>query len=250
MPPWAEACLWGLVGGAALVLGAVVAWRVRVPQGVVAGVMAFGAGVLISALAFELVATAEEQGGLGATVAGFLLGAVAYVAANEALARLGARHRKRSGGHQPSEAQSAGSGAAIAVGAPLDGIPESVVLGLSVLGGEGVGLGVLLAMVADTMIREAVERTHRMTELVTALGFSARSPSTTSAGDPAGTRRVVRTTTRRRARRRQGSGVHRDPAVAVHRRRGAVTGTPPWWSCAVVELRRRGVRRRGVRRSY
>ncbi|WP_183294724.1 ZIP family metal transporter [Cellulomonas cellasea] len=240
MPVGVEAGLWGLVAGAALVLGALVAWWVRVPQRVVAGVMAFGAGVLLAALAFELVAPAEEQGGLGPTVAGFLGGAVAYVAANAWLARRGARHRKRSGGHQPSEQEAAGSGAAIAVGALLDGVPESVVLGLSLLGGEGVGLGVLvavflsnvpeglssaagmkragrgpryvfgvwgaiaaasglaaalgaaalggaspttvavitavaagaiLAMVADTMIPEAFERTHALTGLVTALGF-------------------------------------------------------------------------------
>lgn len=146
MPLWLEAGFWGLVGGAALVLGALVAWFVRVPQRVVASIMAFGAGVLISALAFELVDEAERAGGLLPTVGGFLGGALAYVAANAALARRGARHRKRSGDQQPSEGDAAGSGAAIAVGALLDGIPESVVLGLSVLGGQGVGVGVLAAV--------------------------------------------------------------------------------------------------------
>jgi len=143
---WFEAVAWGLVGGAALVLGALVAWFVRVPQRVVASIMAFGAGVLISALAFELVDEAERSGGLVPTVLGFLAGALAYVAANLLLARRGARHRKRSGDQQPSEQDAAGSGAAIAVGALLDGIPESVVLGLSVLGGQGVGVGVLAAV--------------------------------------------------------------------------------------------------------
>ncbi|HYQ74724.1 ZIP family zinc transporter [Cellulomonas sp.] len=146
MPVWLEAGAWGLVGGAALVLGALVAWFVRVPQRVVASIMAFGAGVLISALAFELVDEAERSGGLVPTVLGFLAGALAYVAANLLLARRGARHRKRSGDQQPSEQDAAGSGAAIAVGALLDGIPESVVLGLSVLGGQGVGVGVLAAV--------------------------------------------------------------------------------------------------------
>src|SRR4051812_135684 len=108
--------------------------------------MAFGAGVLISALAFELVDEAERSGGLGPTVAGFLGGALAYVAANVALARHGARHRKRSGDQQPSEDEDAGSGAAIAIGALLGGAPESVVLGLSLLGGGGVGVGVLAAV--------------------------------------------------------------------------------------------------------
>jgi ZIP family zinc transporter len=108
--------------------------------------MAFGAGVLISALAFDLIDEAERQGGLGPAVAGFLGGAVAYVTANAVLGKLGARHRKRSGNQQPSEQDDAGSGAAIAVGALLDGIPESVVLGLSLLGGGGVGVAVLVAI--------------------------------------------------------------------------------------------------------
>ncbi|WP_136518198.1 ZIP family metal transporter [Cellulomonas telluris] len=151
MPVWVEAGLWGLAAGGALVLGALVAWFVRVPQTVVAGVMAFGAGVLISALAFDLVDEAERTGGLAATAAGFLGGAVAYVAANVVLARHGARHRKRSGDQQPREEDDAGSGAAIAVGALLDGVPESVVLGLSLLGGGGVGVPVLAAIAISNL---------------------------------------------------------------------------------------------------
>jgi ZIP family zinc transporter len=92
MPVWVEAGLWGLLAGAALVVGAAVAWVSQVPQKVVASVMAFGAGVLISALAFDLVDEAETTGGLTATAVGFLVGAVVYVAANAALARRGARH--------------------------------------------------------------------------------------------------------------------------------------------------------------
>lgn len=146
MPVWVEAGLWGLLGGLALVLGAAVAWFARVPPAVVAGVMAFGSGVLISAVAFDLVEEAAESGGLGPTAAGFLGGAVVYLAANAALARRGARHRKRSGDQQPSEDQQQGSGAAIAVGALLDGVPESVVLGVGLLGGGTVSLPVLAAV--------------------------------------------------------------------------------------------------------
>ena len=151
MPVWGQAGLWGLAAGGALVLGALVAWYVRISQGVVASVMAFGAGVLISALAFDLVDEAEASGGLAATAVGFLAGAVVYVLANVALARRGARHRKRSGDQQPSEEEREGSGAAIAVGALLDGIPESVVLGLSLLGGHGVGVPVLAAIAISNL---------------------------------------------------------------------------------------------------
>ena len=146
MPIWLEAGGWGLVAGSALVLGALIAWFVPVPKVVVAAVMAFGAGVLISALSFDLVDEAERIGGLVPTVVGFLAGASCYVVANVALAARGARHRKRSGGLMPSEHQVAGSGTAIAIGALLDGIPESMVLGLSLLGGDGVGVPVLVAI--------------------------------------------------------------------------------------------------------
>src|SRR5215211_6464349 len=129
MPTWVEAGLYGLLGGGALVLGALVAWFVRVPQAVIASVMAFGSGVLISAVAFDLMAEAADTGGLLPTAIGFLAGALVYVAANAALAGRGARHRKRSGTaggeRPPSEDEQSGSGAAIAIGALLDGIPES-----------------------------------------------------------------------------------------------------------------------------
>ena len=146
MPTWLQAGLWGLLGGGALVIGALVAWFVRVPQAVVAGVMAFGSGVLISAVAFDLMEEAAATGGLGPAAAGFVGGAVVYLAANALLARRGARHRKRSGDQQPSESEQEGSGAAIAVGALLDGVPESVVLGVGLLGGGAVSLPVLAAV--------------------------------------------------------------------------------------------------------
>lgn len=146
MPIWLQAGGWGLIAGGALVIGALISWFVHVPQRVVASVMAFGAGVLISALSFDLIDEAEKSGGLTPTVIGFLAGAGVYVLANVLLARHGARHRKRSGDLQPSEAEHGGSGAAIAIGALLDGIPESVVLGLSLLGGTGVGVSVLAAI--------------------------------------------------------------------------------------------------------
>jgi ZIP family zinc transporter len=146
MPTWLEAGLWGLLGGGALVIGALIAWFTPVPPKIVASVMAFGSGVLISAVAFDLMEEAENTGGLAATALGFLGGAVAYLVANIALTRRGARHRKRSGDQQPSETEMSGSGAAIAIGALLDGIPESVVLGLGLLTGGTVSLSVLAAV--------------------------------------------------------------------------------------------------------
>lgn len=138
MPLWLQAGLWGLLAGSALLLGAGVGYAFRLPVRLIAGIMAFGAGVLISALSFDLMDEAFHQGGFIPTALGFLCGAAVYSAANLALARHGARHRKRSGGQQPSESESEGSGMAIAVGALLDGIPESIVIGVSLIAGGAV----------------------------------------------------------------------------------------------------------------
>ena len=176
MPIWLEAGAWGLLGGLTLVVGALVAWLFRVPRPVVAGVMAFGAGVLISALAFELVDEAERTGGLGATASGFLGGAVVYVAATTLLA--GRRRRPpgrpapstgdRAGGHGDQE--DADSGAAIAIGALLDGIPESVVLGVTMLDGGRVS-PTMLAAVAISNLPEGLSSAAGMKQA----GRSART---------------------------------------------------------------------------
>lgn len=144
MPLFVQAGLWGLLSGSALVLGAAIAYLTALSPRLVAAVMAFGSGVLISALSFELMDEAYDQGGFIATAIGFLAGAAVYTAANVAISRQGGHHRKRSGHQQQSASE--GGGLAIAVGALLDGIPESVVIGVSLLSGPGVSLVAVIAI--------------------------------------------------------------------------------------------------------
>ncbi|MEU9037078.1 ZIP family zinc transporter [Streptomyces sp. NPDC048352] len=100
----------------------------------------------MAAVSFELIAEAYERAGMGPVVAGAVGGAAVYSGANALLARRGAQHRKRSGEQQPSESEAPGSGNAIALGALLDGVPESIVIGTSLLGGGQLGVATVGAV--------------------------------------------------------------------------------------------------------
>ena len=146
IPGWTQAFGWGLLSGSALLLGAAIGFYLSLPRRIVAYIMAFGAGVLLSALSFELIEDAQALGGIVPTVLGVLGGAGVYTLANYALEHRGAKHRKRSGEHQPSEEEHEGSGMALAVGALLDGILESIVIGVGMLSGGAVSLVTVAAI--------------------------------------------------------------------------------------------------------
>jgi len=171
--PLLLAGLAGLLSGLSLVVGSLVAWFVKVPRELVALVMAFGAGVLISALAFDLVDEATSSGGFVPTVSGFVVGAVVYVVLDQLLEHGGfrrKRHRRHhdgtstnssnnnnsssnnsrgggSGGGGKAAAASGGTGLGIALGALLDGVPETAVQGVSLTGGGTLSVAILVAVV-------------------------------------------------------------------------------------------------------
>ena len=133
---------WGLLAGSSLVVGGVVALRFRIPQTVLGLIMGFGAGVLISAVAYELVGEAfDTSAGSGGVALGLFAGAGAFFVGDVLIARMGGHGRKSSGGEQE-----AGSALAIMLGIVLDGIPESIVIGLGLLGGGGVSVAVIAAV--------------------------------------------------------------------------------------------------------
>lgn len=138
------ALLWGLLSGSALLIGAGIAYLVNLPHRAIAAVMAFGSGVLISALSFELMDDAYARGGFLGSALGFLGGALIYSLANVAVTRTGGHNRKRS--RQPQQTAVEGAGLAIAVGALIDGIPESIAIGASTVEGVGVSLVTVLAV--------------------------------------------------------------------------------------------------------
>ena len=137
----AEAFCWGVLGSASLVLGAVVV-AVNMPAARTLGlIMGFGSGVLISAVAFELVEEAASVAdGQGATAVGFFTGTAVFLLGDRAISNMGYRDRKR------MNAVHSASGLAIVLGTVLDGVPESAVLGLTVLETGTIGVAVLAAV--------------------------------------------------------------------------------------------------------
>lgn len=137
----ATAMFWGFVGGAALVLGALLGIYLPIGSRLIGNVMAFGAGVLISAVSFELVEESARSGRFSPLAIGMGLGAVTFFAGDWVIDHRGGDHRKRSGGQQAD-----GNPSALVLGALLDGIPESAVIGVSLIGNASVSAPVVAAV--------------------------------------------------------------------------------------------------------
>ncbi len=149
-----EAFLWGLLAGSSLLLGGLLALGINISMRVLGLVMAFGAGVLISAVAYELVGEAfETSAGSGGIALGLFAGAGVFFAGDAMIDRLGGNKRKSSKGEQAD-----GSPLAIVLGIVLDGIPESIVIGIGLLEGGGVSVAVISAVFLSNL-PEAVAAT-------------------------------------------------------------------------------------------
>jgi ZIP family zinc transporter len=137
-----EAFFWGLVGGIALLLGALLSFRSFVTQHMLGLALGFGAGVLISAVSFDLVEEAFETSVRSRIVGlGMVVGALVFFVGDTIVDSMGGADRKRSSGAQEGD-----SSLGIVLGAVLDGIPESVVLGAGLLAGNGVSTAFIVAV--------------------------------------------------------------------------------------------------------
>ncbi|MGH3042873.1 MAG: ZIP family metal transporter [Gaiellaceae bacterium] len=137
-----ESFAWGALAASSLVLGGVLALRFRIPTRLLGLILGFGAGVLVSAVAYELVEEAfSTSGGSGWVAAGLFAGALVFFGGDELIGHMGGSRRKSMGGEQEE-----GTALAIVLGIVLDGIPESVVIGLTLLQGGSVSVAMLVAV--------------------------------------------------------------------------------------------------------
>ena len=135
---------WGLLSASSLVIGSLIALWIRIPLRVIGLIMGFGAGVLISAVAFDLVdEAARKSTGHGALVVGVFAGCLVFFFGDRLIDRLGGGDRKDPTG---AEDDGGGSPLSIVLGTVLDGIPESMVIGLTIFEVGAVGAAYLAAV--------------------------------------------------------------------------------------------------------
>lgn len=136
-----EAALWGLLTSGSLLVGAAAAATLRPGQRAIGLVLAFGAGALMSAVAYDLVLDAFESDRLWPAV-GLAAGAFAFYAGDAAVDRMGGHGRKGATGEHQAEGDPLG----IVLGTVLDGVPESIVLGATLVEGGAVSLAFIVAV--------------------------------------------------------------------------------------------------------
>ena len=159
--------LFGLAASSALVIGAVVGVLWSAPKKVTAVLLAFASGALISALAFELFEEAFTMGGAVPSGLGLLAGAATFVTVDSALDHYISGHPGPDEREVSSAGASKGVGLALLAAVTLDGVPENLALGVSLVGGASLSLLVAIffsnlpeALVSAVAMREAGTRTR------------------------------------------------------------------------------------------
>ncbi len=162
-----QSLVFGVIASSALVVGAVAGGRIQIPKRVLAAMLAFAAGALITALTFELFEDSYEQGGLWRSVLGLVVGAVVFTVVSQQLDRMAEGHQEEDHGSEKLDTDapasdsaaspasvSGAAGLALLAAVTLDGVPENVALGVSL--GEGSGGLALLAAIFVSNFPEAL----------------------------------------------------------------------------------------------
>lgn len=137
-----SAFLWGLLAASSLVVGGLVASRFRLGKRTLGIIMAFGAGTLLSAVSYELVFEALKLAkGTGFPAYGLAAGTLAFYFCDKLIARFGAGSRMA-----VEQSQQSRLAIPMILAIILDGVPESIVIGLGISEGGTVSLAILVAV--------------------------------------------------------------------------------------------------------
>ena len=172
-----EAAAWGLVVAASLLAGALAAIHLQLPARIAALATAFGGGILFAAVALDLVPEADAGAGPALTAVGLVAGTLIYVAADAKLSQDPSMRELRRMGHAAAAGRpmsdmaepetvprdeaptaqhardhsEAARGESIAAGIFVDGVPESIALGLTIAEGE-VGVALLAGILVGNVV--------------------------------------------------------------------------------------------------
>lgn len=142
-----NALMWGTIAASATMFGAILALKLTIPKRIIGYIMALGTGALIGAVTYELLEESLEISGFKEVAIGFLGGALLFTILDYWISHQGGHQRKRthrSNNTPENDGQSAGMG--IFIGSVMDTIPESAMIGLSLIGGESVSLALVVSV--------------------------------------------------------------------------------------------------------
>jgi ZIP family zinc transporter len=162
------ALFWGAFSSASLYIGEALAPRMATRVRATGLIMGFGAGTMLSAVAYELIPESSLRHGFGIAVA-FALGALTYYVADRIVDERGGAQRQDIDVHLSNES-SGSSGAAMFLGALLDGVPEAFVLGITIAAGGGISVAFVVAVFVSNIPQGLAGTTSLM-----AAGYSERA---------------------------------------------------------------------------
>uniref|UniRef100_A0A4W5L375 Uncharacterized protein n=1 Tax=Hucho hucho TaxID=62062 RepID=A0A4W5L375_9TELE len=141
-----DAFLWGLLATSSLVIGGLISSNFNLSKNTIGIIMGFGAGTLISAISYELIFEAVKIGrGTGFPAYGFFVGAFTYYFSDMLIAKMGAKSAASSGSQHSQLI------IPMVLAIILDGIPESIVIGLGLFEGGTISLAMLAAVFVSNL---------------------------------------------------------------------------------------------------
>ncbi|QOY36759.1 ZIP family metal transporter [Anaerobacillus isosaccharinicus] len=139
-----NALFWGTFAASATMFGAIVALKISIPKRIIGYIMALGTGALIGATTYELLEGSLEISGFKEVAIGFLGGALTFTILDYLISHKGGQQRKGTDRNEEEDRENSGMG--IFIGSVMDTIPETAMIGMSLIGGGTVSLALVVSV--------------------------------------------------------------------------------------------------------